>query len=117
MLLALSLLAAVFLAPLAWRELQYQWAGAIAHDEHALNYHWLTSVLLAVLLVLAGRSWASLRESSVGEWDCSPDLATSRQRWWRYARAGRRLHPRPPKWGAHRRREQKLWLYKHLLME
>lgn len=53
-LLALSLLAAVFLAPIAWRELNYQSAGAIAHDEHALNYHWLTSVLLAVLLVLAG---------------------------------------------------------------
>ena len=53
-LLALSLLAAVFLAPIAWRELHYQWAGAIAHDEHALNYHWLTSVFLAVLLVLAG---------------------------------------------------------------
>ena len=53
-LLALSLLAAVFLAPIAWRELHYQWAGAIAHDEHSLNYHWLTSVLLAVLLVLAG---------------------------------------------------------------
>ena len=53
-LLALSLLAAVFLAPIAWRDLHYQWAGAIAHDEHSLNYHWLTSVLLAVLLVLAG---------------------------------------------------------------
>ena len=38
-LLALSLVAAVFLAPIAWRELHYQW---------------VTSVLLATLLVLAG---------------------------------------------------------------
>ena len=53
-LLALSLLAAVFLAPIAWRELHYQWAGVSAHDVHTLNYHWLTSVILAVLLVLAG---------------------------------------------------------------
>jgi len=53
-LLALSLVAAVFLAPIAWRELHYQLAGVIAHDVHALNYHWLTSVVLAVLLVLAG---------------------------------------------------------------
>jgi len=53
-LLALSLVAVVFLAPIAWRELHYQWAGVIAHDVHALNYHWLTSVLLALLLVLAG---------------------------------------------------------------
>jgi len=53
-LLALSLVAAVFLAPIAWRELHYQWVGALTHDVHALNYHWLTSVLLAVLLVLAG---------------------------------------------------------------
>jgi hypothetical protein len=53
-LLAISLVAALFFAPIVWRELQYQWAGAVAHDEHALNYHWLTSVLLAVLLVVAG---------------------------------------------------------------
>jgi hypothetical protein len=109
-LLALSLLAAVFLAPIAWRELHYQWAGAIAHDEHALNYHWLTSVLLAVLLVLAGRSWASLRESPTSIWgvwrcccrttleagaslvgcsECSLASATSQPRWWRPAGAGK----------------------------
>jgi hypothetical protein len=62
-LLVLSLLGVVFLASIGWRELHWQLAGALAHDEHALNHHWLTTVLLAMLLVLAGRSWTSLQES------------------------------------------------------
>ena len=36
------------------RELTWQLLGMTGHDVHALNYHWLTSVLLASMLILAG---------------------------------------------------------------
>src|SRR5947209_1278826 len=53
-LLVLTVMAAVLLAPIMARELNWQLLGMTAHDVHALNYHWLTSVLLALMLVLAG---------------------------------------------------------------
>ena len=53
-LLAFSLVAAVVLAPNVARELNYQILGMTAHDVHAMNYHWLTSVILTLLLILAG---------------------------------------------------------------
>ena len=53
-LLVLTLIAAVLLAPIIARELNWQLLGMTAHDVHALNYHWLTSVLLALMLILAG---------------------------------------------------------------
>ncbi len=53
-LLVLTLIAAVLLAPIMARELTWQILGMTGHDVHALNYHWLTSVLLALMLILAG---------------------------------------------------------------
>jgi len=53
-LLAITLIAAIFLAPVMARELNYQMLGMTEHDVHAMNYHWLTSVVLALLLLLAG---------------------------------------------------------------
>ena len=53
-LLAITLIAAVVLAPNVARELNYQILGMTAHDVHAMNYHWLTSVILTLLLILAG---------------------------------------------------------------
>ena len=53
-LLVLTLIAAVLLAPIIARELNWQLLGITGHDVHALNYHWLTSVLLALMLILAG---------------------------------------------------------------
>lgn len=53
-LLAITVIAAVFLAPVMARELNYQIPGMTEHDVHAMNYHWLTSVMLALVLVLAG---------------------------------------------------------------
>src|ERR1700730_1572188 len=53
-LLVITLVAAIFLAPIIARELNYQILGMTEHDVHALNYHWLTSVVLALLLLLAG---------------------------------------------------------------
>lgn len=53
-LLAISVIAAVFLAPVMARELNYQIPGMTEHDVHAMNYHWLTSVMLALVLLLAG---------------------------------------------------------------
>jgi len=53
-LLVLTLIAAVLLAPIMARELNWQILGMTGHDVHALNYHWLTSVLLASMLILAG---------------------------------------------------------------
>jgi hypothetical protein len=53
-LLAITLIAAIFLAPIIARELNYQILGMTDQDVHALNYHWLTSVVLALLLILAG---------------------------------------------------------------
>ena len=53
-LLAISLVAAVVLAPNVARELNFQILGMTEHDVHALNYHWLTSVILTLLIILAG---------------------------------------------------------------
>ncbi|HEX6551706.1 MAG TPA: hypothetical protein VF026_03005 [Ktedonobacteraceae bacterium] len=53
-LLLLTLIAAIFLAPIIARELTWQILGMTAHDVHALNYHWITSVVLALMLILAG---------------------------------------------------------------
>lgn len=53
-LLAITVIAAILLAPVMARELNYQMLGMTEHDVHAMNYHWLTSVLLALLLILAG---------------------------------------------------------------
>ena len=53
-LLAITVIAAIFLAPVMARELNYQILGMTEHDVHAMNYHWLTSVVLALLLLLAG---------------------------------------------------------------
>lgn len=53
-LLWFSLLLAFFLAPIAWRELQWQIIGMSEGDTHALALHWIGSVLLMALLVLAG---------------------------------------------------------------
>jgi hypothetical protein len=53
-LLVLTLIAAVLLAPIMARELNWQLLGMTGQDVHALNYHWLTSVLLASMLILAG---------------------------------------------------------------
>ncbi len=50
-LLALSLLAAVLLAPYAWRSLIWQLAGV---GEHAAQFHWIESVIISIMLVLAG---------------------------------------------------------------
>jgi hypothetical protein len=53
-LLWFSLLLTFLLAPIAWRELQWQIIGMAEGDTHALVLHWIGSVLLMVLLVLAG---------------------------------------------------------------
>ncbi len=60
-LLAISLVAAVVLAPNVARELNQQILGITEHDIHALNYHWLTSVILTLLLILAGSLAATKR--------------------------------------------------------
>ena len=53
-LLAITVIAAILLAPVMARELNYQILGMTEHDVHAMNYHWLTSVVLGLLLLLAG---------------------------------------------------------------
>jgi hypothetical protein len=60
-LLVITVVAAIFLAPIIARELNYQILGMTEHDVHALNYHWLTSVGLALLLILAGSLAATKR--------------------------------------------------------
>lgn len=59
-LIALSLVMGVALAPTAWRELQWQIIG-MTTDIHAELYHWIGSVLLMVLLVVAGLLTATKR--------------------------------------------------------
>ena len=59
-LLAITIVAAILLAPVIARELNYQIMGMTQQDVHALNYHWLTSIALALLLILGG-SLASTR--------------------------------------------------------
>jgi len=61
-LLAITIVAAILLAPIIARELNYQILGMTQQDVHALNYHWLTSVVLALLLILGG-SLAATRRS------------------------------------------------------
>jgi len=58
-LLALSLLAAVLLAPNAWRNLQWQLAGV--GGEHVTLDHWIFSAVMDVILVLAGLLAATKR--------------------------------------------------------
>jgi len=53
-LLVLSLLFAVALMPVVWRETQYQIVGMTQNDVHALLLHWIGSAALIVLLILAG---------------------------------------------------------------
>ena|SRR5438034_9308905 len=57
----MTLLAAIFLAPILAREVNYQILGMTQQDVHAQNYHWLTSVGLALLLILGG-SLAATRQ-------------------------------------------------------
>src|SRR5574340_944771 len=59
-LLAVTVVAAILLAPTIARELNYQILGMTQQDVHAQNFHWLTSVALALLLILGG-SLASTR--------------------------------------------------------
>jgi len=61
LLLALTIVAAILLAPIIARELNYQILGMTQQDVHALNYHWLTSVVLALLLILGGSLASSRR--------------------------------------------------------
>src|SRR6266700_4009041 len=60
-LLAITVVAAIMLAPIIARELNYQILGMTQQDVHALNYHWLTSVVLALLLILGGSLAATRR--------------------------------------------------------
>jgi hypothetical protein len=60
-LLAVTVVAAILLAPIIARELNYQILGMTQQDVHALNYHWLTSVALALLLILGGSLAATRR--------------------------------------------------------
>ena len=60
-LLAITIIAAILLAPIIARELNYQILGMTQQDVHALNYHWLTSVVLALLLILGGSLAATRR--------------------------------------------------------
>jgi hypothetical protein len=53
-LLGLTVLLALFLAPIAVKEIQWQIMGMTENDAHALLLHWIGSALLMVLLVLAG---------------------------------------------------------------
>jgi len=53
-LLAITFGAAILLAPIIARELNYQILGMTQQDIHAQNYHWLTSAGLALLLILGG---------------------------------------------------------------
>ena len=52
--LVLSLLMGVFLAPVALKEIHWQIIGMSENDMHALDFHWIGSALLMILLVLAG---------------------------------------------------------------
>ena len=60
-LLAITIVAAILLAPIIARELNSQILGMTQQDVHALNYHWLTSVVLALLLILGGSLAATRR--------------------------------------------------------
>jgi len=53
-LLVLTLIFAVFLDPVINKEIYYQIIGLPNNDAHALQYHWIGSALLMVLLIVAG---------------------------------------------------------------
>jgi len=53
-LLVLTLIFAVFLDPVIFKEISYQIVGMPNNDAHALQYHWIGSALLMVLLIVAG---------------------------------------------------------------
>ncbi len=53
-LLVLTLIFAVFLDPVINKEIYYQILGMANSDAHALQYHWIGSALLMVLLIVAG---------------------------------------------------------------
>jgi hypothetical protein len=53
-LLAITVLFAVILDPIIQQEIRYQIIGMAEHDAHALQFHWIGSALLYVLLILAG---------------------------------------------------------------
>ena len=53
-LLLLTLVFAVFLDPVINKEIYYQIVGMANSDVHALQYHWIGSALLMVLLIAAG---------------------------------------------------------------
>ncbi len=53
-LFALTIMAAILLAPIMARELNWQILGMTEHDVHAQYYHWLTSFMVAMLLILGG---------------------------------------------------------------
>ena len=53
-LLVLTLIFAVFLDPVINKEIYYQIVGMPNNDAHALQYHWIGSALLMVLLIVAG---------------------------------------------------------------
>lgn len=53
-LLVLTVVFAVFLDPVINREIYYQITGMANLDAHALQYHWIGSALLMVLLIVAG---------------------------------------------------------------
>lgn len=61
LLLAITVVAAILLAPIIARELNYQILSMTQQDVHAQNYHWLTSVVLALLLILGGALAATRR--------------------------------------------------------
>jgi hypothetical protein len=53
-LLVLTLIFAVFLDPVINKEIYYQIVGMPNNDAHALQYHWIGSALLMVLLIVGG---------------------------------------------------------------
>jgi hypothetical protein len=52
-LLAITVLFAVILDPIIQQEIRYQIIGMVERDAHALQFHWIGSALLYVLLILA----------------------------------------------------------------
>ncbi len=53
-LLAMTVLFAVILDPIIQQEIHFQIIGMAENDAHALQFHWIGSALLYVLLILAG---------------------------------------------------------------
>lgn len=59
-LLAFTAMFAIWLDPIAWKEISYQIIGT-GVDIHAMYLHWIGSALLMMLLILAGLFSATLR--------------------------------------------------------